>query len=268
MPARIPSGGGGGRRASPPPAAATKTGTEIKCTTSSYQTAPGPMFIFNEHAPRSKISSATPTLANWLTSMGVSMKPKPAANIAGVTGADPSWRKLLECWDKTRPGFEEWQTRLEDSARYGTYGNTRIFLTYDTIPRQVQTLVDGTVGRLIENIVAHDNPEGSTLPAGFSQVDTLEDFRNGRVNSILELAASISTVGNTAEWVNDILDDLMLPYFKVVDGYSISSKSGKIPNQGYFVWYDIASLRGVGVSEAISAQSDILAMDMSDVDIY
>ena len=253
---------------SPPHTKVDETLTDMVCTTS-YVTYPlGACLVYSETNPRSFMVHASNPLKNWLKLMGVTMDPAPCFNLSfkGAGSEECTWAAFLENWDRSSGGLAEWRTRLEQPEKYGSYANNRIFFSFSCIKSTVRNLVSGAVERLIENIftMAEQN-DVTDMPTDFSAGDALDDFKAGKINKIISLAVA---AGGSEDYIVDLMDDLMLPYFHVVNGPRTNSAGQKVPAQGWFVWYEYKFGRGFTshIAGGHGEASRIRSMDMDDID--
>ena len=109
----------------------------------------------------------------------------------------------------------------------------------------------------------------TTMPTSFGAADALEDYETGQVNKIIELAAR---AGYDENQMDDLMDDLMLPYFYVSSGGYVKNQANEwIPVQGWFGWYDYRFGRGftthvAGVGAA-NESTAIQNMGLDDIDL-
>tara|TARA_Y100000592_G_scaffold96090_1_gene163876 strand:- start:13870 stop:14538 length:669 start_codon:yes stop_codon:yes gene_type:complete len=216
------------------------------------------------------MSSASPGLKDWLRIRGgVQWHPTPGHNL-NLPSADPYWAEFLEGWRYSVEGLKEWRARLDEPSKYGSYSNRRIFLSFELVKSSVRNLLLGATDRAIENIYGMAENNGiTTMPAAFDGSDALEDYERGQVNKIIELAAR---AGYDANQMDDLMDDLMLPYFYVSGGHYLKNNANQwIPVQGYFGWYEYRFGRGftthISGLPAANESSEIQNMGLDDIDL-
>ena len=236
------------------------------CTTSVVRYPTGPCYFLDESNPRAKMSGASDKLKNWLKDKGkVSWDPTPAHDLN--LAVDPSWIKFIENWEHSKVGLKEWRHRMDNAARYGTTSTRRIFLSFKLVPNRVAGLITGATERAIENIYGLAENNGNSMPSSFSATDALEDFENGSVNKILELAAS---AGYNANQMDDLMSDLLIPYIYITSQGSAKNTAGNwVPLQAYFAWYDYRFGAGysVHVATRYTNQDRIENLGMDDIDV-
>ncbi len=193
-------------------------------------------YVLDEKHERSKLHQAHPAVLKWLEKQGIAMNPTPFHKSGWAKGT-VTWKDFLKNY--AEKGWKEWQKRCVDPRFNGAF-QTRIFMPFNTIysHRHVPPATD-LVGRLVENIREYAEKvaveSGSALPSTIGTNDELEEtFAKGYVNSILELA-SLTRKGD--DYMLDVMDDLFLPYFKVISW--VNDVDGRpCPVTGYLMLFE------------------------------